>query len=203
MHEYVSYHREGIAPTDLRASYQQAVVDGVGSWLAILRPHIPGHEVLNYCLSLYYERSMVTMAAMIAENFKDVAFCPGVAKETWRFPESLPVAGADGGGERALGTIKGEKIIAFVSDDCPVSMIATVIKARQRADRNTDGQLIVMPLQRLSEKHLAMNGMVSSGNMLFITDEQWRKEHLAETIRLPLFVPLADDMALPVQATAK
>lgn len=203
MHEYVSYHREGIPPTDLRARYQQAVVDGVGSWLEILRPHIPGHVILNYCLSLYYERSMVTLAALIAENFPNVAFCPGVARETWRFPDSLPVAGADGGGERELGSIKGGKIIAFVSDDCPVSMVATVIKARQIADRNADGQLIVMPLQRLSEKHLAMNGMVSNGSMLFINDEQWRQEHLAEKIRLPLFVPLADDRSLPVQAPAK
>jgi hypothetical protein len=203
MHEYVSYHSEGIAPTDLRARYQQAVVDGMVNWLAILGPHIPGYEILNYCLSLYYERSMVTMAAMIAENFHHVAFCPGAARETWRFPESLPVAGADGDGERALGTIKGEKIIAFVSDDCPVSMVATVIKARQLADRNTDVQLIVITLQRLSEKHLAMNGMVSNGKMLFINDEQWRKEHLAEKIRLPLFVPLADDLSLPVPTAAK
>ena len=67
-------------------------------------------------------------------------------------------------------------MIAFVSDDCPVSMVATVIKARQFADQNKGGQLIVAPLQQLSETHLLMNRMVSNGNMLFINDEQWRKK---------------------------
>jgi hypothetical protein len=203
MHEYVEYHGEGTSPTDIRTRYQQAVVDGVGNWLAILGPHIPEHEILNYCLSLYYQRSMVTLAALIAENFQSTASCPGVEKETWSFPHDLLVAGADGHGGRQLETIKGEKIIAFVSDDCPVSMVATVIKTRQIADQGKRVQLIVAPLQQLSETPLRMNRMVSNGNMLFINDEQWRKENLAEKIRLPLFVPLGDDPLLPARTSIK
>jgi len=203
MHEYVEYHLEGTPATDIRTRHQQAVVDGLGNWLAILGPHIPEHEILNYCLSLYYQRSMVTLAALIAENFQSAAYCPGVAKETWSFPQDLLVAGADGHGERLLGTIKGKKIIAFASDDCPVSMVATVIKARQIADQGNRVQLIVALFQQLSETHLAMNRMVSNGNMLFIDDEQWRKENLAEKIRLPLFVPLGDDPLLPARTSIK
>lgn len=203
MHEYVSYHTEGAPPDDIRARYQQAVLDGVDSWLAILGPHISEHEILNYCLALYYERSMVTLAALIAEHFQDAAFCPGTERGQWSFPQNLHVVDAGGGGERELGAVKGGKIIALVSDDCPVSMVAAVSRARQLADRNTDARLIVLPLQPLSEKHLAMNRMVSNGNLLFINDEQWRNSNLAEKIRLPLFVLLGDDVSLPVRTSAK
>jgi hypothetical protein len=177
--------------------------NGVGSWLEILRPHISEHEILNYIVSLYYQRSIVTLAALISENFQNVAYCPGAEKETWSFPKDLLVAGANRSRERHLETIKGEKIIAFVSDDCPVSMVQTVIKARQIADKKKRMQLIVAPLQQLSETHLFMNRMVSNGNMLFINDEQWRKENLAEKIRLPLFVPLGDDLSLPARTSTK
>jgi hypothetical protein len=142
---------------------------------------------------------MVTIAALIAENFQSAAYCPGVEKETWSFPKDLLVAEANGHGEKQLGTMKGQKIIAFVSDDCPVSMVATVIKARQLADQNKGVQLIVAPLQQLTETHLLMNKMVSNGNMLFIDDEHWRKKKLAKKIKLPFFVPLGDDLSLPVQ----
>ena len=197
MHEYVDYHIEGAPATDIQERYQQAVVDGVASWLEILHPHIPEHTVMNYCLSLYYERSMVTLDSLITEKFNDVAYCPGVEKETWIFPDDLHVTGADGREDKELGTIKGEKMIAFVSDDCPVSMVATVIKARQMAEQDKGSQLIVAPLQQLSDTLLAMEKMVSNGSMLFINDEEWRQEYLANGIRLPLFVPLGDDLLLP------
>lgn len=194
MHEYVEYHTEDAPAPDIKVQYQQEVLNGVGSWLEILRPHLPAHEIVNYIVSFYYQRSMVTLASLIAENYQSVAYCPGSEKETWSFPKDLLVAGANGSRDRLLGTIKGEKIIAFVSDDCPVSIAATVIKARQIADQKKRVQLIVAPLQQLSETHLLMNRMVSNGNMLFIDDEQWRKENLAEKIRLPLFVPLGDNL---------
>lgn len=34
-------------------------------------------------------------------------------------------------------------------------------------------------------------------------DEEWREKYLAEKIRLPLFVPLGDDMSLPVGTSTK
>jgi hypothetical protein len=142
---------------------------------------------------------MVTIAALIAENFQSAAYCPGVEKETWSFPKDLLVTEANGHGERPLGTIKGEKIFAFVSDDCPVSMVATVIKARQLAGQNKVVRLIVAPLQQLTETHLLMNRMVGNGSMLYIDDEQWRKKNLAEKIKLPFFVSLGGDLSLPAQ----
>ena len=193
MHEYVTYGGKGTPPADIRARYEQAVQDGVGAWLALLRPHIPEPEVLNYCLSLYYQRSMVTLAALIAENFPHAAHCPGAAGERWHFPSDLRVVEADGRGERPLATIEGEKIIAFVSTDCPVSLVAAVARARQIADQGKRVQLIVAPVQPLSATHLGLNRMVHNGHLLFIDDEPWRSAHLAETIRLPLFVPLGDE----------
>lgn len=188
MHEYVDYHIEGAPAADIQVQYRQAVLTGVANWLEILQPYIPEHEILNYIVSLYYQRSMVTLAALIVEKYRNIAYCPGVEKETWSFPPDLLVAGVNGSGERELGIITGEKIFAFVSDDCPVSMVEAVVTARRLADRKEGVRLVVIPLERLSETHLAMNRMVSNGNMEFMVDEQWRKEHLAERITLPLFV---------------
>ena len=192
MHEYVSYHVKGAPAADIRKKYRDAVLAGVGSWLKILKNHIPEHEILNYCVSLYYNRSMVTLASLIIENFRDVAYCPGVEKEEFSFPDDLTVADADGNREKRLGEFSGDKIIAFVSDDCPVSMVETISKARDLADRKKDVVVIVAPLQKLSEKHLIMGRMVSNGNMFFINDEKCRKDNPAKNIKLPLFVRIGD-----------
>ncbi len=191
MHEYVDYHIEGSPATDIRVQYQKAVVNGVENWLEILKKHIPDHEILNYCVSLYYKRSMVTLASLIIENFKDVAYCPGVEKKTFSFPGDLLITEAHGDKKRTLNEFKETKIIAFVSDDCPVSMVETVAKARQLAAQNKNVKLIVAPLQPLSEKHLIMGRMLANGNIFFINDEKWRKKNQLKDIQLPLFVNIA------------
>jgi hypothetical protein len=192
MHEYVNYHVEGAPAADIRGHYQQAVLNGVGSWLEILKSHIPEHEILNYCVSLYYKRSMVSLASLIVGNFQGFAYCPGIEKKTFSFPDGLLLTGADGNRTLQLGELKGKKLIAFVSNDCPVSMVETIIKARQLAGQKKD-VLIVAPLQKLSPKYLLINRMVSKGNMVFVNDEKWRKDNLAEKIQLPLFIQLTDD----------
>jgi hypothetical protein len=53
-------------------------------------------------------------------------------------------------------------------------------------------------LQQLTGRHLAMGRMVSGGNMLFVDDEKWRKEHLTEKPKLPLFVKVEDKQAVEV-----
>lgn len=130
MHEYVNYHVEGAPAADIKIKYHQAIINGVENWLKILKPHIPEHEILNYCVSLYYNRSMVTVASLIIENFRDVAYCLGVENKIFSFPEDLLVTDANGNKGRRLKQFKGNKIVAFVSDDCPVSMVETVNKAR-------------------------------------------------------------------------
>ncbi len=190
MHEYVDYHIKGAPAVDIKIQYQKAVLNGVGSWLAILKTHIPEHEILNYCVSLYYNRGMVTLASLLIENFKDVAYCPGDEKQTFSFPEDLLITGGNGNREMQLNKFKGNKMISFVSDDCPVSMVETIIKARQLADRKK--YVIVIPLQELSGKHLAMRRMVRSGNIFFVNDEKWRKDNLSKKIKLPLFVQVKD-----------
>jgi hypothetical protein len=61
MHEYVDYHTEGAPAADIRIQYQKEVVNGVGNWLETLKPHLQQQEILNYIVSLYYDRSMVTL----------------------------------------------------------------------------------------------------------------------------------------------
>ena len=200
MHEYVNYHVEGAPAADIRGHYQQAVVNGVGSWLELLKSHIPEHEILNYCVSLYYNRSMVTLASLIVRNFQGVAYCPGVEKKTFSFPDDLLLTGADGNRTLQLGELKGKKLIAFVSNDCPVSMVETIIKARQLASQKKD-VLVVVPLQELSPKYLLINRMVSKGNMLFVNDEKWRKDNLTKKIKLPLFVQIIDGPGLPIKSS--
>ena len=193
MHEYVNYHKQGAPVADIRIQYQKEVVNGVGNWLEKLQPHLPEQEILNYCVSLYYDRSMVTLASLIIKNFRDVAYCPGDEKETFSFPADMHIAEADGDKERKLGDFKGKRIIAFVSDDCPVSMVETLSKARQLAGRKENVPVIVATLEKLSRNHLSMNRMISNGNLFFINDEKWRKNNLTKKIKLPLFVRLGDD----------
>jgi hypothetical protein len=187
-HEYINYHVEGEPATQIRVKYQQEVVSGVGSWIEILSPQIPKQEVLNYCVSLYYDRSMVTLASLIIDNFRDVAYCSGTEKKASVFPGDLRITKAKGAKVRKLDDLKGDKLIAYVSDDCPVSMVETVIKARQMAAKKENIPVVVAPLQKLSGSHFAMARMVSNGNMYFIDDEAWRKANLNANVKLPLFV---------------
>jgi hypothetical protein len=193
MHEYVNYHKQGAPASDIRIQYQKEVVNGVGNWLAILQPHLPEQEILNYCVSLYYDRSMVALAYLIIKNFSDAAYCPGAEKKTFSFPADMHIAEAKGDKERTLGDFRGNIIIAFVSSDCPVSMVETVSKARQLAGRKENMPVIVAPLEKLSDNHLAMRRMLSNGKLFFINDEKWRKENLTKKIKLPLFVRIGGD----------
>ncbi len=187
MHEYVNYHVEGKPASDIKVKYQKAVLSGVASWLKILKPHLPDHDILNYCVSLYYNRSMVALASHIMQNFPEAAYCPGVEEDTFTFPNNLTVTAKNGDSEMTLADLKGTRIISIVSNDCPVSMAAAVSKARQLAINNY-GSVIVVPLQELSRDHLAMGRMMSSKNMFFANDEKWRKENVVKKIKLPLFL---------------
>ena len=193
MHEYVDHHTEGAPATDILVQYQKEVVNGVGNWLGILQSHLSEQEILNYCVSLYYDRSMVTLASLIIENFKDAAYCPGDEKETFSFPGDMLITEADGNKVRKLDDFKGSKLIAFVSDDCPVSMVEAISKARQLAGQKENAPVIVAPLQKLSMKHLAMTSMIRNRNMFFINDEKWRKNNLKKKIKLPLFIQIGND----------
>jgi len=192
MQEYVDYQTEGVPANETRARYQIEVINGVGSWLNILKPHLPEQEILNYIVSLYYRRSMVTLSSLVIENFRNVAYCPGVKKQTFSFPEDMPLTEVDNTRTIGLADLKTEKIIAFVSDDCPVSMVETVSKMRRFVRKRENTRIIVAPLQPLSGNHLAMQKMLSNGKLLFVNDEKWRKTNLKEKIRLPLFVRLKD-----------
>jgi len=188
MHEYVSYHRKGEPAGDIRSKYRREVVAGVKSLLDLLRDRIPENKLLNYCVGLYYNRGMVTMAACIADNFKAIAHCGGDNQKLGDLPANLQLVNSDGSTAGKLGALKGEKTVAFISSDCPVSMVRAVIKARELAEANTDGGyqfLIVVPLEQLSEKHRAMSRNVSGGAMLFVDDKSWVEENL-RNIRLPL-----------------
>ena len=66
-------------------------------------------------------------------------------------------------------------------------MVETVVKARKLVEQKEAVTLIVAPLQELSEKHLAMNRMVSGGNIFFVNDERWQQGNLGKKMRLPLF----------------
>jgi hypothetical protein len=186
MLEYFDYHIPGSPATDIQVRYQQAVMDGVRNWLDVLKHNIPDHEILNYIVSLYYDRSMVTLAYKIIESFKEVALCPGEEKLTPAFSPTLNLTDANGK-QKTLQELSGKKTFAFVSDDCPVSKVETVIKARHLARQGNEA-LIVVPLQPLSKIHLSILRMVSGGNIMFINDEKWRKENIQQRMKLPLFI---------------
>lgn len=149
------------------------------------------HLICRMALGADFTKVNITgvwlLSSLIIDNFRDVVYCPGAENKVFNFPKDIQITDASGNKERRLSELEGNKIIAFVSDDCPVSMVETVIKARKIVEQKEDVTLIVAPLQALSEKHLAMNRMVSGGNMFFINDEIWIKEDLPKKIKLPLF----------------
>jgi len=104
----------------------------------------------------------------------------------------LSIADDNGNGQRKLVDITGNKIIAFVSEDRPVSMVDTIRKIRHLSDQKNETQVIVASLQKLSVKHLAMKRMVSSGNMLFINDPRWSKDHQMKKIKMPFSHKIAN-----------
>ena len=188
MHEYVSYHRKGEPAGDIRPKYRREVLSGVKALLTLLREHIPENELLNYYVGLYYNRGMVTMASFIADNFESIAYCSDNKQTLSNVPASQKLVNSDGSAAGKFGDLKGEKIVSFVSFDCPVSMVKTVIKAREIAEANNQGGyqfLVVVPLEKLSEQHRAMSRNVSGGAMLFVDDELWFESDL-QNIRLPL-----------------
>ena len=187
MHEYVKYHVKGEPVSAIKKKYQQEVLGGVGRWLALLEPHMPRWRILNHCLSLYYQRGMVSMAALIADNFTDFAFCPGTTGGRFSFPADLAVLAGDGSSGLSLGKLSGNKTMAFVSTECPVSMVMAVVKARQARQRKGEG-LVVVPLEKLNKKHLAMSRMVRGREIYFLNDEKWRQNSLGKTMRLPEFI---------------
>ncbi len=187
MHEYVDFHVLGAPASDIQVQYKKVVINGVRNWIRILKMHIPEHEVLNYCVSLYYNRSMVSLAYHIIETFRDIAYCPGEKKETIRLPKNLSVIEANGKKEKQFLECKGRKLIAFVSAKCPVSMVETVIRARILVEQKNDTRLVVVPLEPLSGSFFAMNRMVRNGNMTFVNDAKWQKKNFTE-IKLPLFI---------------
>lgn len=187
MHEYVDYLVEEEPTTAIQARYGQEVLSGVGDWLKALSPHHPGHEVVNTCVSFYYERGMVSMASQIIDRFPAEAICPGEPAVTFHLPEDLTVTDARGKPQGTLADLKGEKTVALVADDCPVSMTVAVVKARALARQKSANPLIVAPLQRLSKKHLAMAKMIRDEKILFIDDEKWFRGKPANWPRLPFF----------------
>jgi hypothetical protein len=120
MHEYVDYHKEDAPVTEIRIQYQKEVLNGVGNWFETLKPHLQQQEILNYIVSLYYNRSMVTLASLIIDNFRNVAYCSGDDNKIFSFSGDMLIAVTDGNQERKLGDFKGTQMIAFVSEDCPV-----------------------------------------------------------------------------------
>lgn len=191
MHEYVNYHTKGAPAGDFKKKYQKAVLSGVKNWVEILKPHIPDHEVINHIVSLYYNRSMVTLASQITSTFNGISYCPGTNKKKFSFPGSIKIINKNSSETITLKEIKGEKLFSFVSNDCPVSKVDTIIRARQLS-KTVDKKLIVVPLEKLSDEHLVMRKMLSTQNMYFINDDEWRKNNVQQKIWLPYFFLLPD-----------
>ncbi|HIQ37838.1 MAG TPA: hypothetical protein EYH36_07565 [Desulfocapsa sulfexigens] len=171
MHEYVSYHREDSSASDIQLRYRREVVSGVKSLLTILQDHIPENELLNYCVGLYYDRGMVTLAAFIIDNFKEISNCAEVdGRQKSDFSADLKLVNADGSAAGVLGALKDEKVFISVSLKCPVSMVKAVIKARELSSQNSSKVLIVVPMGTLTAKHRGMSRNVSGARMLYVAE---------------------------------
>ncbi len=86
------------ADTGAQATCEAEVTDGAGRWIAALEGLAAPDAVLNYCAALFYDRSMVTLAAHIMDGYPQYAFCPGTAME-----QRLPLVIPSGEGEPDTG----------------------------------------------------------------------------------------------------
>ena len=184
MHEYVDYHVRGEPATAIKARYKKAVLEGVGQWLHVLKPFIPAHEILNYCVSLYYRRSMVSLAHLLVKKFNQYAYCPGNPDKTVILPKDLAVVDSSGRNRGVLGDFVGKAVVSLVSDQCPVSKVETVFRARQLASGKEDGKIIVVPVGELTQGVLSMQRMLVKDNILFVKDPRCSG---IEDVRLPFF----------------
>lgn len=105
------------------------------------------------------------------------------------FPGDLQVTDAEGKDKLQLSDFRVNTVIHFVSTDCSVSQV-TAIKSVRQANQQKDLSVIIAPMEKLSDQHLAMSRMVRGGQMYFVNDEKWQAENLAENIRLPLAFPV-------------
>jgi hypothetical protein len=188
MHEYVDYHVEGEPTAAIPQRYEEEVLGGVGDWLKVFSPHISPNDIVNACVAFFYERSMVSMASLIIDRFADEAICPGTLGASFSVPENLSVTDAQGRPQGTLADIKGAKTIALVSDACPVSLAAAVVKARDLARREGATPLIVAPLQKLSSTYKNMARMIRGERVLFIDDETGFSRKGAIRPKLPLLL---------------
>ncbi len=184
MHEYVVYHVKGEPATAIKARFKKAVLEGVRQWLQLLKPFIPAHEILNYCVSLYYQRSMVSLAHLIVKKFNQYAYCPGNPDKTVILPKDLAVVDSAGRNRGMLGDFVDKAVVSLVSDECSVSMVETVFKARQLASGKKEGKIIVVPVGELTRGIIAMRRMLVKDNMLFVNDP---RGSYIEDVRLPFF----------------
>jgi hypothetical protein len=176
MHEHVSYHTRNQTVNDIQKKYRDGVLECATGWFEELRRYLPEHEIINYIISLYYDRNMVSMASLIAVAHREAAYCPGVEVKDYNVIGNPALTGVKGVMKVRADEINKKKLWAFVSEDCPVSMVDTVMKARRLAD--TETILVVVPQERLNDRHKSIRRMVSGGVILFVDDEQWRTKFL-------------------------
>lgn len=192
MHEYVNYHIKDEPATNIKKKYQSKVLECAKGWLETLKPHIPEHETLNYIVLLYYDRSMVSMASFIANNFKEYAFCPGTEKKDFGLKKTLMLTGKKGQRQIELHEIQGDKILAFVSGECSVSMVQAISFARLKDGSRPKYQIIVVPVKKLSVKHFTMGKKLSTSNLYFVQDDKWIEKNVPDNLRLPHLVNLRE-----------
>lgn len=90
MHEYVGYHIEGAPATDIRVQYQKAVLDGVESWLDILKTDLTipggmgGKEAAAQLLAIDPQAKLIVASGYsddpVMANFQDHGFKAAMSK---------------------------------------------------------------------------------------------------------------------------
>ncbi len=192
MHEYVSHVKKDISHTKMH--YQNAVVTGVGKWIKILQNRISSTKVIEFCAKLYYDRSMVTMAILIFDYYRDEFVAENI---NYLFPlkKQLPdfeFVNAMRLNKQNSSNLRANKIVAIVSDKSLFSKVETIALARSLADSNINIPIIITPIERLSESHLILDKMFA-GDLYFMDDKAWQEKYLNKEISLPQFILLDKD----------
>jgi hypothetical protein len=100
--------------------YEVVMVNDVGTWIDSLGKQLGSHQIVNYFLQFYLDRSMVSMAIRIAEKYESYSLCPALNEGEADSLSDMEIKISDT--RSGIGNLKKMsflKILFFYNSGCP------------------------------------------------------------------------------------
>ncbi len=196
MHEYVSFIPEGTKDIMYgKMEFNNAIISSAGNWIDLLQDMVAAEKVLDFCVGLYYDRSMVGQATGIIDAYREIAFCPGTGSIEFNIVEEvtdLSVVDSKGFNKMPMSALNLYKVLALVADTCNISKVETIALARLITEKKIAATVVVVPSGQLTENYKIMDRMYT-GTFYFAQDEGWYQQNIKSHGTIPLFILLDKD----------